>query len=107
VGTPVTGAVFGVCTHGSKDMCCATLGRPVAKARATACPARVWETTPRGGDGFAGNVLVLPAGFLYGHVSTATAARLAAATDDDRVLPELLRGRTSGDMRGPVAGIRA
>jgi len=105
VGTPVTGAVFGVCTHGSKDMCCATLGRPVAKALADAAPGRVWETTHLGGDRFAGNVLVLPAGFLYGHVSTATAARLAAATDDDRVLPELLRGRTLVDMRAQVAEI--
>ena len=105
LGTPVTGAVFGVCTHGSKDMCCATHGRPVAKALADAAPGRVWETTHLGGDRFAGNVLVLPAGFLYGHVSAATAARLAAASDDGRVLPELLRGRTSVDMRAQVAEI--
>ena len=105
LGTPVTGAVFGVCTHGSKDMCCATLGRPVAKALADAAPGRVWETTHLGGDRFAGNVLVLPAGFLYGHVSAATAARLAAASDGGRVLPELLRGRTSVDMRAQVAEI--
>jgi hypothetical protein len=105
VGTPVTGAVFGVCTHGSKDMCCATLGRPVAKALADAAPGRVWETTHLGGDRFAGNVLVLPGGFLYGHVTPASAARLAAAADDDRVLPELLRGRTSVGMRAQVAEI--
>jgi hypothetical protein len=105
LGTPVTGAVFGVCTHGSKDMCCATLGRPVAKALAEAAPGRVWETTHLGGDRFAGNVLVLPTGFLYGHVSLATAGKLAAATDEGRVLPELLRGRTSVDMRAQVAEI--
>ncbi|HST64151.1 MAG TPA: sucrase ferredoxin [Mycobacteriales bacterium] len=105
VGTPVTGAVFGVCTHGSKDMCCATLGRPVAKALAAAAPGRVWETTHLGGDRFAGNVLVLPGGFLYGHVTSASAPRLAAAADDDRVLPELLRGRTSVGMRAQVAEI--
>lgn len=105
VGTPVTGAVFGVCTHGTKDMCCATLGRPVAKALADAAPGRVWETTHLGGDRFAGNVLVLPGGFLYGHVTATSAARLAAAADDDRVLPELLRGRTSVGMREQVAEI--
>jgi sucrase/ferredoxin-like protein len=105
VGTPVTGAVFGVCTHGSKDMCCATLGRPVAKALTDAAPGRVWETTHLGGDRFAGNVLVLPGGFLYGHVTPASAPRLAAAADDDRVLPELLRGRTSAGMRAQVAEI--
>jgi hypothetical protein len=48
---------------------------------------------------------VLPAGFLYGHVSAASAAKLAAASDDGRVLPELLRGRTSVDMRAQVAEI--
>ena len=105
LGTPVTGALFGVCTHGSKDMCCATMGRPVAKALADAAPGRVWETTHLGGDRFAGNVLVLPSGFLYGHVSAATAAKLAAASDDGRVLPELLRGRTSVDIRTQVAEI--
>jgi hypothetical protein len=105
LGTPVDGAVFGVCTHGTKDMCCATLGRPVARALAEAAPGRVWETTHVGGDRFAGNVLVLPAGFLYGHVSETTAAKLAAATDDGRVLPELLRGRTSAGMREQVAEI--
>jgi Sucrase/ferredoxin-like len=105
LGTPVDGAVFGVCTHGTKDMCCATLGRPVAKALAEAAPGRVWETTHVGGDRFAGNVLVLPAGFLYGHVTATTAARLAAASDGGRVLPELLRGRTSVGMREQVAEI--
>jgi hypothetical protein len=105
VGTPVDGAVFGVCTHGSKDMCCATLGRPVATALAEAAPGRVWETTHVGGDRFAGNVLVLPTGFLYGHVTATSATRLAAATDDGRVLPELLRGRTSVGMRAQVAEI--
>ena len=105
LGTPVTGALFGVCTHGSKDMCCATMGRPVAKALVDAAPGRVWETTHLGGDRFAGNVLVLPSGFLYGHVSAATAAKLATASDDGRVLPELLRGRTSVDMRAQVAEI--
>jgi hypothetical protein len=105
LGTPVTEPLFGVCTHGTKDMCCATLGRPVAKALAAAAPGRVWETTHLGGDRFAGNVLVLPTGFLYGHVSTVSAPKLAAATDDGRVLPELLRGRTSAGMRAQVAEI--
>jgi len=105
LGEPVTGPLFGVCTHGAKDMCCATLGRPVARALAEAAPGRVWETTHLGGDRFAGNVLVLPAGFLYGHVTATSATRLAAAAAEDRVLPELLRGRTSVGMRAQVAEI--
>jgi hypothetical protein len=50
-------------------------------------------------------VLVLPGGFLYGHVSEASAPRLAAAADAGKVLPELLRGRTSVGMRAQVAEI--
>lgn len=105
LGEPVTGSVFGVCTHGSKDMCCATLGRPVARALDEAAPGRVWETTHLGGDRFAGNVLVLPDGFLYGHVTEASAPRVAAAADAGQVLPDLLRGRTSVGMRAQVAEI--
>lgn len=105
IGEPVAEPLFGVCTHGSKDMCCAVLGRPVARALAAAAPGRVWETTHLGGDRFAGNVLVLPAGFLYGHVTADSAARVAAAADGGRVLPDLLRGRTSVGMRAQVAEI--
>jgi hypothetical protein len=105
LGEPVREPIFGVCTHGSKDLCCATLGRPVARAMADAAPGRVWETTHVGGDRFAGNVLVLPDGFLYGHVSGGSAARLVAAADAGRVLPELLRGRTWVSMPAQVAEI--
>src|SRR4029453_16254338 len=61
-------------------------------------PGQVWETTHLGGDRFAGNVLVLPDGFLYGHVTAATAAALAAACADRPGLPGLLRGRTPGGV---------
>lgn len=105
IGEPVTGSMFGVCTHGSKDMCCATLGRPVARALAAAAPGRVWETTHLGGDRFAGNVLVFPDGFLYGHVTAASAGRVAAAAQAGEVVPELLRGRTRVGMRDQVAEI--
>ena len=105
LGEPVTGPLFGVCTHGAKDMCCATLGRPVARALAEAAPGRVWETTHLGGDRFAGNVLVLPDGFLYGHVTVASAPLVAAAAAAGRVLPDLLRGRTSVGMPAQVAEI--
>ncbi len=105
LGEPVTGSVFAVCTHGAKDMCCATLGRPVARALARSAPGRVWETTHLGGDRFAGNVLVLPDGFLYGHVSVASAPLVADAAAAGRVLPDLLRGRTSVGMPAQVAEI--
>ncbi len=55
-----------VCTNGRHDMCCAVRGRPVAAALAERWPADVWECTHTGGDRFAGNVVVLPDGAIYG-----------------------------------------
>ena len=50
-------------------------------------------------------MLVLPDGFLYGHVTVSSAARVATAAAEGRVLPDLLRGRTSVGMRSQVAEI--
>ena len=105
LGEPVRGPLFAVCTHGAKDLCCATYGRPVARELAAVAPGRVWETTHLGGDRFAGNVLVVPDGFLYGHVSGDSAGRMAAAALDGRVLPDLLRGRASASMPAQAAEI--
>jgi (2Fe-2S) ferredoxin len=105
LGEPVSGPVFAVCTHGAKDMCCATYGRPVAREMAAAAPGRVWETTHVGGDRFSGNVLVVPDGYLYGHVTGDSASRVAAAALAGRVLPDLLRGRTWASMPAQAAEI--
>lgn len=105
LGEPVSGPLFAVCTHGAKDMCCATYGRPVARALDAVAPGLVWETTHVGGDRFAGNVLVVPDGFLYGHVTGDSAARVAAAARAGRVVPDLLRGRTSASMPAQAAEI--
>ena len=61
-GRRVDGPLFLVCTHGTKDVCCATEGRPVAAALARRHPGRVWETTHLGGDRWAANLLTVPAG---------------------------------------------
>jgi len=97
LGEPVDGPVFLVCTHGAKDRCCALLGRPVASAvRAAAPDGSVWECTHLGGDRFAGNVLVLPDGQMYGQVEPRTVPDLVSATLAGQVLPAHLRGRTAG-----------
>src|SRR5205085_1982256 len=38
-----TRPVYAVCAHGTRDMCCAIEGRPVATALARHCPGRAWE----------------------------------------------------------------
>jgi hypothetical protein len=86
-----TRPVYAVCAHGTRDMCCAIEGRPVAQALARQCPGQAWECSHVGGDRFSANVLVLPTGQLYGRVSDPIA--LAVATEAGRVLPDQLRGQ--------------
>ncbi len=85
--------LFAVCAHGTHDVCCALMGRPVAAALDDARPGRVWECSHVGGDRFAANVLVLPTGLLYGRVGARAVAALADATDRGVVLDQYLRGR--------------
>ena len=97
--------VYAVCTHGTRDMCCAIEGRPVATALARHCPGRVWECSHVGGDRFAANVLVLPTGQLYGRVTDPVA--LAAASDAGQVLPDLLRGQVGLPPAAQAAVVHA
>lgn len=95
IGQTVTGPVFLVCTHGSKDMCCALLGRPLATALGASHPGRSWETSHLGGDRWAGNLLVVPDGYMHGHLDAAEATVVAKAAFRGQVEPAKLRGRTS------------
>ncbi|KZB80653.1 sucrase ferredoxin [Amycolatopsis regifaucium] len=95
LGTRVRGPLFLVCTHGTKDMCCAVLGRPLASTLDTNHPGRAWEVSHVGGDRWAGNLLVVPDGFLHGQLNPAEAALVAKSALRGQVEPEQLRGRTS------------
>ena len=88
-----TAPLFLVCTHGKHDPCCALRGLPLVGALDRARPGRAWETTHLGGDRFAANLLVLPAGLLYGRVPEAAAAEIANAADAGRLVAKYLRGR--------------
>jgi hypothetical protein len=92
-GTPDTEPLYLVCAHSRHDTCCALRGRPVAAALAALRPERVWETSHVGGDRFAANVLVLPAGLLYGRVLPFAAREFVAAAEAGEVVGALLRGR--------------
>jgi hypothetical protein len=94
-GERVAGPQLLVCTHGSKDMCCAVLGRPLAAGLAKDHPENVWEVSHVGGDRWAGNLLVVPDGFLHGQLDPAKADLVAKAAMSGQVQPDYLRGRTS------------
>jgi Sucrase/ferredoxin-like len=105
LGRPVSGPVFLICTHGTKDLCCAVLGRPLAAALAADHPERAWETSHVGGDRWAGNLLVVPDGIMHGHLTAGEAARVAKAALDGEVEPDHLRGRTIASPQAQAAEV--
>ena len=89
------GPLYLVCAHGRHDACCAIRGRPVAEALEATRPGAVWECSHVGGDRFAANLVALPHGLFYGHVTAAAAPAVAAAYERGEVRPDLLRGRSA------------
>ncbi|HEY7859652.1 MAG TPA: sucrase ferredoxin [Candidatus Nanopelagicales bacterium] len=67
-----------VCTNGSRDVCCALNGRPLAAelAQDPAYAGQVIEVSHLGGHRFSPTALLLPTGMSYGRL-TARTARLA------------------------------
>jgi hypothetical protein len=87
-------ALFLVCTHGRRDVCCAERGRPLAEALTRAYPDETWESTHIGGDRFAGNLLAFPHGLYFGRVRPKEGPKVASAYLDGRLALEHLRGRS-------------
>ena len=67
-----------MCTNGSRDLCCALNGRPLAVELANdpAYADQVIEVSHLGGHRFSPNALLLPTGMAYGRLTSQT-ARLA------------------------------
>ena len=99
------GPVFGVCTHGRHDACCAERGRPVAAALTASHPDETWEISHMGGDRFAANMLVLPEGLYYGRMDPGSATQVASLHEQGRVDISRLRGRSSRPMAVQYAEI--
>ncbi len=88
-----------VCTNGRHDACCATLGRPLARAlRRSAWAARLWECSHIGGDRFAGNLLLLPESLYFGRCDEAGGEQVLAAFDDGRIDLAHYRGRSTQSL---------
>jgi Sucrase/ferredoxin-like len=82
-----------VCTHGSRDVCCAVRGRPVAAALTGVAGLDVWESTHLGGCRFAGNAVLLPTGDTFGSLDAATAVSAVGRFRAGRLDPHHHRGR--------------
>lgn len=107
LGRRVDGPLVVVCTHASRDRCCATLGRPIASSLAALHGDAVWETSHLGGHRFAPTLAVLPTGHVYGRLDVATAAAVVQAHERDRCVPGLLRGRSGLPRAAQAAEVHA
>ncbi|MCZ4498510.1 MAG: Sucraseferredoxin family protein [Marmoricola sp.] len=98
---PSTAAQLLVCTNGTRDTCCARLGRPVAASAQASYPDRVWEVTHTSGHRFAATTVLLPSGVLHGRVLDA--AGIVAAADRGELELTGYRGRSTWSAGAQVA----
>jgi hypothetical protein len=92
-----------VCTNGTRDLCCATKGRPIALGVAAREPERVWETTHTSGHRFAPTTVLLPTGHLHGRLDVQSATHLLRAADRGRTVLAGSRGRSTWPAPAQVA----
>ena len=95
VGEPGPASLVLVCTHGRHDPCCADQGRPIVRRFAAVGVPDVWECSHVGGDRYAANLVALPHGLYYAHVTPQTALGLVTAYERGEVDPVRLRGRSA------------
>lgn len=94
IGSPVTTPLLAVCTHARRDRCCATIGRPIAAALAARYPGEVRESSHLGGHRFAGVLLALPHGLVFGGLDVHGAVEVVGALRAGHIDAARLRGRT-------------
>jgi hypothetical protein len=102
-GAPLADPILLVCTNGKRDACCALRGRALVAALAADHAERTWECTHLGGHRFAGNLVCLPDGIVYGRVGPVDGPRLASLYLEGRLDPASLRGRSAWPAPAQVA----
>jgi hypothetical protein len=83
-----------VCVDGKHDKCCAKFGLPMFREMTREAGQTVWQSSHVGGDRFAANVVCLPSGVYYGHVTPEEAGQIVDDTAAGRVYLEKFRGRS-------------
>ena len=93
--TPWESPLFLVCTHGTRDKCCAKFGIPIYKTIWTLVgESSVWQCSHVGGDRFAANVVCFPDGIFYGHVTEDTAKLIVKEYYERKIVLTNFRGRS-------------
>jgi hypothetical protein len=90
--------LMAICTHGTRDRCCAKWGFAVYREAARLhgaglSPFRPIECSHLGGDRFAATGIVFPSGSMYGHLDRADLLALAAAETAGEIVVAHYRGR--------------
>ena len=101
--TPYEAPLLMVCTNGSRDRCCAEMGRPVAAGLAQRWPDATWETTHLGGHRFAATLIALPSGITIGRLDPKTAIAACEEILDGGHPLEFSRGRAGNPEAVQVA----
>ncbi len=105
-GARSTAPVLLVCTNARRDICCATVGRPVAESLAAdpAYAGDVLEVSHLGGHRFAPTALLLPSGHAFGRLDPASAREVLDAAREQRLgALDHYRGRTALAQPAQVA----
>jgi hypothetical protein len=102
-GKPQTGALLLVCTHAERDRCCGTDGRALVDTLVAAGEPDIWESSHLGGHRFAPTAVVLPSGYLYGHLDAPAAAEIHRIATSGSVVTNHCRGRCTWSADGQVA----
>ena len=92
-----------VCTNGSRDVCCAVKGRPLALRLADDYPDRIWEVTHTSGHRFAPTAVLLPSGTLHGRLDEARAKDVLTAAARAETVLDGNRGRSTWAAAAQVA----
>ncbi|HMG44293.1 MAG TPA: sucrase ferredoxin [Acidimicrobiales bacterium] len=85
-----------VCGHGSRDVCCGSMGTALARKLGGrgrgAERVRVWRTSHLGGHRFAPTAAFLPTGQVWGHLDVDVAERVIAETLSEAGIRRHFRG---------------
>lgn len=94
-----------VCTHGSRDRCCGTLGFPIYRSLLEKSPRKVLQVSHLGGHRYAPVVLAFPEWRFFGHLDGETCQDLDRALNAGE--PYLQGYRGQGRLREELQPVEA